>query len=343
MFLEDRSLKAIELTARNGIDALQPAERPTPSPAPDEILIRLRAASLNYRDLAIARGTYGDFPLPIVPLSDGAGEVVETGADVTRFAVDDRVSPLYVVDWLSGPPSAEVVARRLGGPLDGVLTEYICVSERAAVRIPKHVSFVEAACLPIAGLTAWQALFVQGQVQPGDVVVVQGSGGVSVFALQLAVSAGARVIATTSSEAKAERLRALGACEVINYRSQSDWHEAVTELTNGRGADHVIDVVGGENVTRSVQATRIGGHVSLVGFLDSTIGTLNLPEAFRRIVTLHAISVGNRTSYEALVAACDVSGLRPVVDQVFAMDACRDAYAHLASGQHFGKVAIELA
>ena len=335
-------MKVVELRERGGLDGLVLGERPAPRPGPGEILVRVQAATLNYRDLAIARGSYGDFPLPVVPLSDACGEVEAVGAGVTRFAAGDRVCPLYVMDWMGGPPSPEAVARRLGGPQDGVLAEQVCVHERSAVRAPRHMTPVQAACLPIAGVTAWQALFVQGRVKPGDVVVVQGTGGVSLFALQLAVCAGARVIATSGSEAKAARARALGAEAVIDYRRTPDWPREVLALTGGRGADHVVDVVGGGNVARSVAAARVGGSISLIGFLDGTTGTLDLPDAFRRIVSLHAISVGSRDAFEALVAATEAAALEPVVDRVFAFDAFRDAYRHLAQAGHVGKIAIAM-
>ena len=333
-------MKVVELKNRTGIDSLVIGERPVPEPAPGEIQIRIEAATLNYRDLAIARGSYGSFALPIVPLSDACGEVSALGEGVTRFAVGDRVCPLYVMDWISGPPEAEAVARRLGGPQDGVLAQVVCVPARSAVRAPRHMSALEAATLPIAGVTAWQALFVQGRVTPGDVVVVQGTGGVSMFALQLARAAGATVIATSSSKDKAERARALGASEVINYREHRDWQHRVVELTGGRGADHVIDVVGGENLSRSVGAVRIGGTLSLIGFLDDTRGIIDLPEAFRRVVTLSCISVGSRAAFEALVAASEACELRPVVGRVFGFDEVHAAYEHLAAAAHFGKVAI---
>jgi NADPH:quinone reductase-like Zn-dependent oxidoreductase len=335
-------MKVVELRERGGVRGLVMSERPEPRPGVGEILVRVDAATLNFRDWAIARGSYGDFALPIVPLSDAAGEVIAVGEGVTRFRLGDLVCPLYVMDWMGGPPTPETVARRLGGPQDGVLAEYVCVPERSAVRAPRHMSALQAATLPIAGVTAWQALFVQGRVTPGDVVVVQGTGGVSLFALQLALGAGARVIATSGSPEKAERVRAMGAEAVIDYRETPDWPRRVHELTDGRGADHVVDVVGGENVARSVAAARIGGAVSLVGFLEDTRGVLNLPDAFRRVVTLHAISVGSRAAFESLVAAAETCRLEPVVSQAFPFEAFREAYGHLAAGRHTGKVAIRV-
>ncbi|MCP5149883.1 MAG: NAD(P)-dependent alcohol dehydrogenase [Ectothiorhodospiraceae bacterium] len=335
-------MKAVELRSRDGFGGLAAVERDPPRPGPHDVVVRIRAASLNFRDLAIARGTYGNFPLPIVPLSDGAGEVVEVGDAVTRIRVGDRVCPHYVVDWRSGPPSAEVVARRLGGPLDGVLAELACVPEHAVVRTPAHMSDAEASTLPIAGVTAWQALFVQGRVQPGDVVVVQGTGGVSTFALQLARLAGARVIVTSGSPEKLERARALGAWAGIDYRAHPEWQREVERLTDGRGANHVIDVVGGANVARSVAATCIGGTLSLIGFLDAMRAEIDLPELFRRVISVQAISVGSRAAFEGLAAACEAGELRPVVDRVFPFAEHRAAFEHMAAGRHLGKVVIAI-
>ena len=336
-------MKVVELRARSGLDGLVVSEREPVKPGPSQLLVKVQAVSLNYRDLAIVNGHYGNFELPIIPTSDAAGTVVEVGADVTRFAVGDSVCPHYVIDWVDGPPRPEVVARRLGGPQDGVLAEYVVVDEAATVRAPRHLSAHGAATLPIAGVTAWQALFVKGRVKPGDVVLVQGTGGVSTFALQLAHIAGARVIATSGSDEKAARASQLGASDTINYRSVRNWPERVMELTGGRGADHVIDVVGGDNLARSVQATRIGGCISLIGFLADTRGVIDLPELFRRVITLHAISVGSRVAFEQLVAAVEATHMQPVVGNVFKFDAFRDAFACLEAGNHVGKVVITLA
>jgi NADPH:quinone reductase-like Zn-dependent oxidoreductase len=332
-------MKVIELRSRFGFEALTPTDRPEPTPGRSEILVRMQAASLNYRDLQVVRGDYQQLRLPLIPVSDGAGEVVDVGSEVRRFRVGDRVSPCYVPDWISGPPTPEIVARRLGGTVDGVLAEYVCIPEHAAVRIPGHLSPIEAATLPIAGVTAWHAMFALGRLQSGQTVVVQGSGGVSTFALQLALAAGARVIATFSSDEKLRRLRSFGECEVVN-REKSDWSAEVLRLTNGRGADHVIDVAGGANLARSIAATKLGGVISIVGYLESQRAEFDITDALRRMVTLQALSVGSRSSFEALVNAFEQHRLHPVVDRVFPLSKLREALEFLATGQHVGKIAI---
>lgn len=334
-------MKAVELQTTTGLGGLVMVDRPAPTPADNDIVIRVSAASLNYRDLVIATGAYASMTLPVIPLSDGVGEVVDVGANVTRFRVGDRVCPHYVVDWHQGPAAPEVVARRLGGPDDGVLCEFFCGDEAGFVRAPTHLTDAECATLPIAGLTAWQALFVQGDVRPGDWVVVQGTGGVSIFALQLAKAAGARVIVTSSRDEKLKRAASLGADVCINYRDVA-WDEAVREVTGGRGADHVIEVVGGENLARSVAATRMAGQVSLIGFLEDSVGQIDLRDALRLTVTLSGISVGNRASFEALVDACEANDLHPVVDEVFPFSDYLAAYSALQDAGHFGKLVIDV-
>jgi NADPH:quinone reductase-like Zn-dependent oxidoreductase len=331
------------VSTRNGLDGLALVERPIPTPGPHQLLLRMRAASLNYRDLDVLRGDYADFPRPFVPISDGVGEVVAIGAGVRRFAVGDRASPAYLIDWVSGEPTEELRRRRLGGPDDGVLAEYVCVEEHALVAPPRHLTDVEAATLPIAGVTAWDALFVSSQVTPGDVVVVQGTGGVSLFALTLARLAGARVIVTSGSPAKLARALALGAEHGIDYRAEPAWHERVLALTGGRGADHVIDVAGGEGLARSLAATRVGGTVSLAGFVTGKTARIALPTVMQRRLRLQGLGVGSRASFEGLVRTLEASGARPVVDRVFPLAEARAALAYLESGAPFGKVAIAFA
>jgi NADPH:quinone reductase-like Zn-dependent oxidoreductase len=333
-------MKTYELTDGRGLQSLVMTERPEPVPGPRELRVRLRAVSLNYRDLAILRGTYGSFPRPFVPVSDGVGEVVAVGAEVRRFAVGDRVIPAYVPDWIRGEPTEEGTQRRLGGPLDGLLRESACVHEDAAVAAPEHLTDAEAATLPIAGVTAWHALFTAGSVGPGDTVVVQGTGGVSLFALQLARMAGARVLVTSRSPAKLERAVALGAAAGISTHAGPEWEAQVLALTGGRGADHVVDVVGGEGVGRSIAAARVGGTVSLVGFLESATVSFDLTRALRRVVRLQAVSTGSRDELEALGRALAVHGVRPVVDRMFPFDQAPEAFEHLARGSHLGKVVI---
>ncbi|QSQ21877.1 NAD(P)-dependent alcohol dehydrogenase [Pyxidicoccus parkwayensis] len=335
-------MKTYELRQGSGVESLVLTERPVPEPGPRELRVKLRAVSLNYRDWAILQGTYGNFARPLVPVSDGVGEVVAVGAEVRRFKVGDRVIPVYVPDWVRGGPTEESVRRRLGGPLDGLLREYACVHEDAAVAAPAHLTDAEAATLPIAGVTAWHALFTAGRVGPGDTVVVQGTGGVSLFVLQLARLAGARVLVTSRSPVKLERAMALGATAGIHTGSEPEWEARVLALTEGRGADHVVDVVGGEGVARSIEAVRVGGTVTLVGFLDSPTVRFDLARAFRRIVRLQAVSAGSREDLESLGRALAAQGVRPVVDRVFSFDEARAAYEYLASGAQFGKVVITL-
>lgn len=328
------------VSTRNGLDGLELVERPVPTPGPHQLVLRMRAASINYRDLDVLRGDYAAFPRPLVPVSDGVGEVVAIGAGVSRFAIGDRVSPAYFIDWVSGEPTEEARRRRLGGPDDGVLAEYVCVEEHSLVAPPRHLSDVEAATLPIAGVTAWDALFGTSHVKPGDVVVVQGTGGVSLFALTLARLAGARVIVTSGSPAKLERARALGADHGIDYRAEPAWHERVLALTGGRGADQVIDVAGGDGLARSLAATRVGGTVSLAGYVTGKTASFALPVAMQRRLRLQGLGVGPRTSFEGLVRTLEASKARPVIDRVFPLTEARAALEHLERGAPFGKVAI---
>ena len=319
-------MKVIELHSTFGFDALLMTDRPEPTPGPRDIIVKMRAAALNYRDLQVVRGDYPQLKLPLIPLSDGAGEVVAIGSDVRRFQLGDQVCPCYVPDWVDGLPTPEVVARRLGGTVDGILAEFVCVPEHAAVRSPAHLAPTEAATLPIAGVTAWHALFALGQLQAGQTVVAQGTGGVSTFAMQLALAAGARVIVTSRSDEKLRRLRPLGDIDLVN-RATSDWSAEVLRLTNGLGADHVIDVAGVRNLSRSVVSTKLGGIISVVGYLESQHAEFDIPAALRRMVRLHALSVGSRSSFEALVHALEQHHLHPVIDRVVPIAKIRETWS----------------
>jgi NADPH:quinone reductase-like Zn-dependent oxidoreductase len=334
-------MRVIELQSSFGLKALTVAERPEPTPGGGDVIVRMQAAALNYRDWQVVRGDYPQLVLPLIPLSDGAGEIVAVGKDVQRFRVGDQVCPCYVSEWVDGLPTPEVVARRLGGTVDGVLAEFVCVPEHAAVRSPAHLAPIEAATLPIAGVTAWHALFALGQLQAGQTVVAQGTGGVATFVIQLALATGARVIVTSGNDEKLRRLRALGQIELVN-RAKSDWSAEVLRLTNGLGADHVIDVAGGANLSRSIVSTKLGGIVSVVGYLESQQAAFDIPAALRRMVRLHALSVGSRASFESLVDAFERHQIHPVIDRVFPLSELRGALELLASGQHVGKVAIDL-
>jgi len=336
-------MRAYEIT-EFGIDKLKATEREVPQPLADEVLVRIRAASLNYRDVMVASGTYNPkMNLPAVPLSDAAGEIVEIGSDVTDWQVGDRVMPIFVQRWFDGVPSEATRRTSLGAGAqwDGVLREYAAFRSDAVVRIPEHLSFEEASTLPCAALTAWNALSVSGRLRAGETVVTQGSGGVSVFALQIAKLCGARVIATSSSNEKIEKLRFLGADETINYRTNEDWDKAVLDMTGKRGADHVIEVGGAGTLPRSINAVRMGGHVAMIGALTGA-GTFNPISVFMKGVKLQGIFVGSKQMFEDLLRAVDTAKLRPVVDKVFEFGQVAEALRYMESGSHLGKIVIKI-
>lgn len=332
-------MRAIVFENELSLGHLRVVDRSEPSPGPRQVVLRMQAASLNYRDLSIARGEYGSYPLPLVPLSDGAGEVVAVGSEVRRVQLGDLVCPTYVPDWIDGPIQQDTARRRLGGPVDGVLRELMCVDEEAVVRAPAHLSAAEAATLPIAGVTAWQALFVHGGVTEGQTVAVQGSGGVSLFVVQLARAAGVRVLSLLRGDRRRGALEQLGA-EVFDG-TVPEWTEHVLAATGGRGVDLFVDVVGGPMLGKTIAATRVGGIVVLLGYVGGTSVTLDLLAVIRRAVTLHAVSGGSRSSFEQLVGFMETHGLRPIVSARFAFDEIRDAYDHLGAGKALGKVIID--
>lgn len=317
------------------IDGLVRSERAQPEPGPSEVLVRVRAASLNFRDIAVVRGKYIGGPLTqnTIPLSDGAGEVAAVGADVQDFAVGDRV----VATFAQGDSSAA-----LGSPLDGMLTEYRCLDASGVLPIPADLSFEEAATLPCAAVTAWNALTEGKAIRPGDTVLTLGTGGVSLFALQLARMAGARVIITSSSDEKLERARALGADETINYKREPDWERAVLDLTGGQGADHVVELGGAGTLPRSYQAVGPRGEISLIGVLTLPDGDLSPYALMFKGATLRGIFVGDKSLFMGLNRAIEVNGLKPVIDTVFDFDDAVEAYNYLRSAQHFGKVVIRI-
>ena len=333
-------MRVYELQEAAGIDSLMLTERAEPRPGPGQVLVRMRAASLNYRDLIVVKGGLGPaLPLPLVPLSDGAGEVVEVGPGVERVKPGDRVAGTFFQRWVTGPITEEAAASALGGAVDGVLAELVVFEQDGVVHIPEHLNWEEAACLPCAALTAWNALFESGSLRPGEIVLTQGTGGVSVFALQFARLAGATVIATTSSEAKADRLRALGAAEVINYRTTPEWSKAARASSGGRGVDHVIEVGGAGTFEQSLRAVRRGGTISFIGRLAAP-AEFNANWIFIKSVRVQGIYVGSREMFENMNRAIRAAGLRPVVDRVFAFEEARQALRYLESGAHFGKVCI---
>ncbi|MEM7048852.1 MAG: NAD(P)-dependent alcohol dehydrogenase [Acidobacteriota bacterium] len=336
-------MRVYELDGAFGLDHLRPAERPLPEPRRGEIVIAVSAVSLNYRDLLMVRGHYNPRqPLPLVPCSDAVGEVVATGPDVDRFAVGDRVCPLFAQRWIAGEPEHQRLRSTLGGPLDGTLRSHMVLPAEAAVAAPPHLSNVEAACLPCAALTAWSALVELGPVAAGDTVLVLGTGGVALFALQFAHLLGARVILTSSSDDKLARGRELGAWQTLNYRRQPEWGKEVRRLTEGRGADLVVEVGGAATLAQSLRAVRMGGTISLIGVLSGTEAPLSVTPVLMQQVRIQGVLVGHRDGFENMNRAISGHQLRPIVDRVFTFDQTPQAFDHLASGSHFGKVCLEL-
>ncbi len=314
-------------------------EKPKLKPHGTQVLMRVKAVSLNFRDTMIANGIYSKaIPLPIVPLSDGAGEVVEIGGSVTRVKIGDRVSPNFMTAWHAGKVNNEIAKTALGGFIDGMLQEYVLVDQNALVKIPEHLSFEEAATLPCAAVTAWHGLVVNGKVKAGDTVLVMGTGGVSIFALQLAHLAGATVIATSSSDAKLARLKEMGAAHTINYKTHENWDEQVLAFTGGEGVDHIIEVGGAGTLDRSLKAIRMGGHIALIGVLAS--GQVNPIPILMKSVNVHGVFVGSRAMFEDMNRAISAGGLKPVIDKVFKADQIVEALEYMESGKHFGKIVL---
>jgi NADPH:quinone reductase-like Zn-dependent oxidoreductase len=333
-------MNRIELTNPSTIDSMKLVEVPCPEPGPAEVLVRVRASSLNFHDYLVATGIM-QAAAGRVPLSDGAGEVVAVGRDVKTLKAGDRVMGTFFPEWLDGPPVASKVTVMRGEHVDGYASEYVLNLERDLVKMPAAMSFEEAATLPCAGLTAWRALVVEGQVKPGDTVLVEGTGGVSTFALQFAKMAGARVIALTSSGEKKARLEALGADHVLNYRDQPEWAPVVKELTRGWGTDHVVEVVGGELV-QTIRACRVGGCIHMVGALSRKPIQFPAGLVINGNTRLTGLTVGSRTHLEQLVSAVDANGLSPVIDKVFPLSELAHAFRRQESKLQVGKICVSI-
>lgn len=330
-----------------GVDALEVVNRNPPACGADEVRVEMRAWSLNYRDLGVPVRAYGRNDKivrdpPLVPLSDGAGEVIEVGSDVAEFSVGDRVVSCFFRDWEGDRPGESDLASALGGGLDGTLAEQVVLPERGWVRAPGNLSHEEAACLPCAGLTAWHAVTVGG-IRTGETVLTLGTGGVSIFALQFAKAHGARVVITSSSDAKLDRARDLGADHCINYRDTPEWDAEVLERTGGNGVDRVIEVGGMGTLEKSIASVRVGGSISLVGVLTGPEGSFPGMDVILNLITMRGIFVGNRAMFEEMNRAVERNDIHPVIDRTFGFDSLDDvkaAYDHLRSAQHLGKVTI---
>jgi len=316
---------------------------PTPQPGPGQVLVALKAASLNYRDLLMISGNYNkNMPLPLIPLSDGAGEIVEVGEGVTYRKVGDRVAGAFFQSWVEGAYDREKSRRSLGGPLPGMLASHVLLDEAGAVPIPVGLSFLEASTLPCAGVTAWNALFSGKPIGPGDTVLAQGTGGVSMFALQLARAAGASVIATSSSDAKLGRAKDLGATETVNYRQIPEWGAEVRRLTSGAGVDCVIEVGGGGTMRQSLDAVRYGGRIAVIGVLAGAVGEIPTTMILHKAIEIRGIYVGSVEMFRGMNRAIEANGIHPVVDAVFEFEQARGAINLMQAAGHFGKIAIAI-
>ena len=336
-------MRCYEFSNAISLKSLRLVERPDPTPGRKDIVVHMRAAAFNYRDIAMLRGNYHiDVRPPLVPLSDGAGEVTRVGEAVTRFRVGDLVCPNYLPDWHFGSIRADLVRRRLGGPTDGVLAEFMCLPEDEAVRAPSHLNVTEAACLPVAAATAYRVLFRAGSLRPGETLLVQGAGAISTTALQLAKVSGARCICVLRGDQWVGALKELGAEVVLTNGGSPDWPEEVRKATAGRGADVALNVAGGKTLTPTVAATKLSGVVHLIGFVADAAAELNLFEAIRHGTTFITATAGSREDLEAFVRVAELHKLRPAIAKAFSIRDLAHAIEHLERGGHFGKTVLNL-
>lgn len=336
-------MRVFQIEGDWGFDNLKLAERPEPKPGPGQVLVAMRMASLNARDLIVPERGYGRATgeLPLIPVSDGVGEVVAIGEGVSRVAIGDRVCPTYFQNWTGGPPSPERFASALGGPLDGVIADLVCLSQEGVVTVPDYLGDAEAATLPCAALTAWSAIVTHGQTSPGDRVLVQGTGGVALFALAFAKMAGAHVTVISSSDDKLERVRAMGADETINYRETADWARASRAITAERGGyDTIVELGGAKTLPLSLRAVRPGGTLLMIGVLSGLNIEASLGLVVARQVRLQGVTVGHRDGFEAMLRAMAQHRMRPVLGESFAFEELKPALNHLRQGGHFGKTLI---
>jgi len=335
-------MKVYQVQPGAGLDGLSIDERPEPTPAPRQVLMKVKAVSLNDRDLLILKGLYPGVTKPVVPVSDGMGEVVALGEGVTRVKVGDRVIGTFFQRWIDGPTSLAKRDVALGGTCDGLLAEYALLDAEGLVLAPDHLSEEEASCLPCAGVTAWRGLTGGAGFLPGETVLVQGTGGVSLFAAQFAKAAGGRVIITSSSDEKLDKARTLGADAGINYRTRPDWDMRVLELTGGVGVDRVIEVGGAGTLARSINAVRDEGQISLIGVLAGWAQEVGVAPLIAKNVHIQGFTVGSRAAFEDMNQAITVSKVRPIIDRTFTFSEARNALAYLESGGHFGKIVIRV-
>ena len=333
-------MRAWQVT-KEGIDNLTCVDLPDPQPGPGEICMRVKATSLNYRDfMTVKTGGMGGLTKPLIPLSDGAGEVVAIGDGVTRVKTGDRVAGIFFQSWLSGGPNASHGQSALGGALDGTWAEHVVLHENGVVKMPGYMSYEDAATLPCAAVTAWQDLVTVGHMKAGDTILVMGTGGVSIFALQFAKAAGAQVIITSSSDAKLERAKQLGADHLINYKTTPAWGKAVLDITNGVGGDHVVEVGGAGTLEQSFQAVRAGGFIGLIGVLTGFAGQVNPMPVLQKSIHLQGIYVGSRDMFDDMNTAMEINQIKPVIDKVYPFEQAQDALRCMEAATHFGKIVV---
>lgn len=336
-------MKVAEIAASFGLDNLQITSREIPEPGPGQVRLKMLAASLNYRDLLMIKGAYNPRqPLPLIPCSDGVGVVESVGEGVERLKVGERVMPCFAPRWIAGAPTRARLHHTLGGPVDGTLAEYMVISEESVVQAPEYLTDADCSTLPCAAVTAWSALITQYGLTAGEWVLTQGTGGVSLFALQLAKAHGATVVITSSSDEKLERARALGADHTINYRTNASWGKLARQLTPGQlGVDHIIEVGGASTLEQSLRAVKFGGHISMIGVLSGIMTDLNLIPILMQNLRIQGIIVGHRDAFEAMNLAMTTHQIRPVISHTFAFDEVHDAFALMEQGGHFGKIVVE--
>ena len=335
-------MRVFQIEGDWGMDHLKLSTRPEPVAGPGQVLVKMTASSLNYRDLVVPNRGYGNHTgtLPLIPVSDGVGVVSAIAPGVTRVAVGDRVCPTFFQNWISGEPDLGRLTRSLGGPIDGTMTDVMCLPEDGVTKVPAHLSDLEAATLPCAALTAWSALVTCGNIRPGDRVLVQGCGGVALFAVAFAKLLGAHVTVISSSEERLERVKQLGADAGINYRSTPEWAKATRDITAGRGYDLILELGGEKTLPQSLRCIRPGGTVAMIGILSGSAMATSLGLIITRQVRLQGVTVGHRDGFEAMVRAIDQHRLKPVVDRVFPFEELKEAMAYLNTGAQFGKVCV---
>jgi NADPH:quinone reductase-like Zn-dependent oxidoreductase len=335
-------MRVFQIEGDWGMGHLRLSTRDKPRAGPGQVVVQMKASSLNYRDLVVPNRGYGNHTgnLPLIPVSDGAGVVCEVGPGVRRVAVGDRVCPTYFQRWVSGEPDLERLTQSLGGPIDGTMTEYMCLSEEGVSKVPAHLSDVEAATLPCAALTAWSALVTCSNTRPGDRVLIQGCGGVALFAVAFAKILGAHVTVISSSDERIERVKRMGADAGINYSSTPEWAKATRDITGGRGYDLILELGGEKTLPQSLRCIRPGGTVAMIGILSGSAMATSLGLIITRQVRLQGVTVGHRDGFEAMLRAIEQHQLKPVVDRVFAFEELKEAMAYLQSGAQFGKVCL---